>query len=79
MKKNIKFEDAILALEDIVKRLESGNFTLDESIGAFEEAVHLVKICNERLEAAEQNVRMLTEGEDGIITDVPFTKEDDET
>lgn len=79
MKKNIKFEDAILALEDIVKRLESGNFTLDESIGAFEEAVHLVKICNERLEAAEQKVRMLTEGENGIITDVPFTKEDDET
>ena len=79
MKKNIKFDDAILALEDIVKRLESGNFTLDESIGAFEEAVHLVKICNERLEAAEQKVRMLTEGENGIITDVPFTKEDDET
>jgi len=79
MKKNMKFEDAILALEDIVKKLEAGNFTLDESIGAFEEAVHLVKICNERLEAAEQKVRMLTEGEDGIITDVPFAKEDDET
>ncbi len=79
MKKNMKFEDAILALEDIVKKLESSNFTLDESIGAFEEGIRLVKICNEKLEAAEQKVRMLTEGEDGIITDVPFIKEDDET
>ena len=79
MEKKISFEEAMLSLEDIVKKLESGNFTLDESIGAFEEAIHLVKICNEKLEAAEQKVRMLTEGENGIITDVPFVKEDDET
>lgn len=79
MKKNIKFEDAICELEEIVKKLESGNISLDESIGAFEEAVRLVKICNEKLESAEQKVRMLTEGEDGSITDVPFIADGDET
>ena len=59
--KNMDFETALLKLEDEVKRLESGNMSLDESIRAFEEAVKLVKICNEKLECAEQRVRILTE------------------
>lgn len=79
MKKNIKYEDAMLSLEDIVKKLEAGTLTLDESLSAFEEAVCLVKICNEKLESAEQKVRILTEGEDGVITDIPFIQNQDET
>ena len=70
--KNIDFESAILKLEGEVKKLESGNMSLDESIKAFEEAVKLVKVCNERLESAERRVRILTEGTDGSITDMPF-------
>lgn len=72
MKNDMKFEEAIASLEDIVKKLESNSFTLDESLGAFEEAVKLVKLCNRRLEDAEARVRILTEGDDGIITDKPF-------
>lgn len=70
--KNIDFESAILKLEGEVKKLEAGNMSLDESIKAFEEAVKLVKVCNERLESAERGVRILTEGTDGSITDMPF-------
>lgn len=70
--KNIDFESAILKLEGEVKKLEAGNMSLDESIKAFEEAVKLVKVCNERLESAERRVRILTEGTDGSITDMPF-------
>lgn len=70
--KNIDFESAILKLEAEVKRLESGNMSLDESIKSFEEAVKLVKICNEKLENAERRVRILTEGSDGSVTDMPF-------
>ena len=70
--KKIDFETALARLEGEVKRLESGNMSLDESIAAFEEAVKLVKICNERLENAERRVRVLTEGADGAITDAPF-------
>ncbi len=73
----INFEQALLKLEDEVKKLEGGNKTLDESIAAFEEAVKLVKICNEKLEKAERRVRILTEGADGIITDMPFDGEDE--
>ena len=79
MKKNMKFEEAMIALEDIVKKLESGSVSLDESLSAFEEAVSLVKFCNEKLETAEQKVRILIEGADGEITDKPFSEFADET
>ena len=75
--KEMNFEEAIAKLESEVKRLEGGNMSLDESIGAFEEAVKLVKVCNERLEKAERRVRLLTEGTDGVITDVPFDSVDE--
>ena len=79
MKKDISFEDAMLALEDIVKKLETGSLSLDESLCEFEKAVHLVKICNAKLEEAEQKVRILTENADGTITDLPFDMTDDAT
>ena len=75
--KEISFEEAMSRLEGEVKRLESGSMSLDESISAFEEAVKLVKICNEKLEAAEQKVRLLTEFSDGTVTDVPFDTRDE--
>ena len=68
----ISFEEAMTKLETEVKKLEGGNMTLEESISAFENAVKLVKICNEKLESAERRVRLLTEGEDGQVTDLPF-------
>ena len=75
--KEIKFEDAIIKLEGEVKKLESGNMTLDESIAAFEDAVKLIGVCNKQLENAERRVRLLTETEDGSITDVPFDFNDE--
>ncbi len=75
--KDIKFEEAMQRLESEVKKLESGNMTLDQSIESFEEAVKLVKICNEKLESAERRVRILTESGDGSITDLPFDGEDE--
>lgn len=72
MKKNISFEQAITELEEITEKLDSGDLSLDESIEAFEKAVKLVKLCNEKLDAAEQRVRILTEAGDGTITDAPF-------
>ena len=77
MKKDIKFEEALEKLEESVKRLEGGNMSLDESLLAFEEAVKLVKICNEKLESAEQRVRILTESSDGAVSDAPFAVSDE--
>lgn len=71
MKKNITFEEAMTKLEDTVRKLEGGSMSLDDSLAAFEEAVTLVKICNEKLETAERRVRILVDNA-GEITDRPF-------
>lgn len=57
---NINFEDALKRLEEIVRSLESGQSPLDESLSLYEEAVYLVKLCNTKLDGAEQKVTMLT-------------------
>ena len=72
MKKTLTFEEAMLSLEDIVKKLEGGGLSLDESLSSFENAVKLVRFCNEKLEAAEQKVKILVEGADGAVSDAPF-------
>lgn len=79
MKKDITFEEAMLQLEDIVSKLELGNLTLDGSIKEFESAMGLVSICEKKLESAKQKVKILTENQDGSVTDSDFVKSDDET
>ena len=76
MSKNIKFEEAITKLEETVRLLEGGTLSLDESINKYEEALKYVKICNEMLEKAEQKVKILTEGADGMISDRPFIQDE---
>ena len=78
MENNLKFEEALQLLEEKVKLLESGNITLDASLAAFEEAVALVRVCNDRLSDAERRVRILTESSDGTVTDLPFEDMPDE-
>ena len=77
MSKEIKFEEAIVKLEDAVRLLEGGTLSLDESIEKYEEALKYVRICNETLDKAEQKVRILTESADGSITDRPFIQDED--
>lgn len=77
MKKTMTFEEAMLSLEDMVKKLEGGGLSLYEALSSFEEAVKLVRFCNEKLENAEQKVRILVEGEDGSVTDAPFDIDDE--
>ncbi len=66
MKKE-KFEEAFSKLEELVRKLESGNMSLEESLKAFEEGVRLSRICSERLDEAERRVEILVDNEKGII------------
>ena len=65
-KENKTFEEALARLEALVRDLESGNVDLDASLAAFEEGISLVRFCTERLENAEQRVKVLLEGANGI-------------
>ena len=46
-KKTLKFEEAMSALEQIVRQLESGNVPLDEALDKFKEGMELSQFCNE--------------------------------
>ena len=75
MKNNVTFEESMRALDEAVSKLESGSLTLDESLATFEEAVKLIMVCNEKINSAEQKVKMLIQNADGSVTDVPFDVE----
>ena len=59
----VTFEDALKRLEEIVRLLEGGDTALDVSLDLYEEAVSLVKICNSKLDSAQQKVTMLNSNE----------------
>lgn len=69
---NITFEAALSRLEEIVRMLEGGDAPLDMSLQVFEEGISLVKICNSKLEAAEQKIKILTETPDGNVVEGKF-------
>lgn len=64
----LDFEAALSELEALVERMESGELTLDASLGAFESGIHLTRACQRALASAEQRVRVLLEREDGNLT-----------
>lgn len=59
MKNNTDFEKALSELEDIVKKLESGNVGLNESIELYEKGINLSDTCNALLENAKQRVEVI--------------------
>jgi exodeoxyribonuclease VII small subunit len=54
-----KFEDALAKLEGIVKKMESGDMPLEESLKAFEDGIRLARLCAGKLDEAERRVDML--------------------
>ncbi len=76
MIKDMRFEEAMECLEDITRKLESGQLPLEESIREYERAVELIKICNAKLEAAEKKVKMLIEAPDGTVSVQDFARSD---
>jgi exodeoxyribonuclease VII small subunit len=66
------FEDAMSRLEDIVKDLESGELSLEDSFKVFEEGMKLIKFCSGKLEEVEQKVTMLVKDSDGKLVREDF-------
>jgi exodeoxyribonuclease VII small subunit len=61
-----KFENALEKLEDIVKKMESGDMPLDEALRSFEEGIKNICFCAAKLEEAERRVEMLLGKEDSL-------------
>ena len=65
-KKEKKFEECILELEEIVKNLESGEVELDDAINKYNEAMKLSKICSEKLKNAEEAINKIVNDDDTL-------------
>ncbi len=75
MKKR-KFEKDLERLEEIIHALENKELALEDSLGLFQEGIELYRLCNKRLEEAEEKVTMILE-ENGQLKQIPFTESED--
>jgi exodeoxyribonuclease VII small subunit len=72
-----KFEISLKKLEEIVRRLEGGELSLEESLKAFEEGVKHAGVCSARLNEAEQRVEVLLKRKDGAFAREEFRPDDE--
>ena len=68
----LSFEEALAQLEEIVRKLESGSLSLDESLELFERGQRLAGLCNDKLDEAELKIQQLTIAPDGSARLAPF-------
>jgi len=71
------FERSLARLEEVVRKLESPQLSLDEAMKLFEEGVGLSRECQKQLEEAEGRVEILLKKADGKMSAEPFEPEGD--
>lgn len=69
------FERSLGRLEEVVRRLESPQLSLDEAMQLFEEGVALSRECQKQLEEAEGRVEILLKKADGKLAPELFEPE----
>ena len=70
--KAVSFEQAMSRLEEIVRTLESGSATLDDSLKLYEEGIALVRACGTKLDEAEKKIKLLNVSADGVSGESDF-------
>ena len=75
---DLKFEDCLTRLEQIVAALETGNLPLEESLKVFEEGVQLARHCAKYLDEAERRIETLAKDESGNTITRPFALPSDD-
>lgn len=72
-----EFEKSFKQLEDIVRRLESEELPLDESLQLFEQGIRLSRFCHQRLEEVEKKIELILADAKGQPVLEPFDPEDE--
>lgn len=62
------YESAMVELEQIVADMEAGKLSLEDSLAAYKRGAELLAFCRNRLEDAQQQVRVL---EEGVLKELP--------
>lgn len=71
-KKPASFEEALAQLQEIVRELESGERSLDDSLKLYEQGIASLRTCHTFLDQAEQRIKKLVAGAGGKVTEEPF-------
>ncbi len=77
MKEEKTFESALEELEQIVKDLESGNIPLDKAMDKYTKAMNLVKLCQEKLDNATNQVNKIL-NENNELVDFKMNEGEDD-
>lgn len=56
---NMTYEKAVEKLNDIVKKLNEGKVTLDESLKYYKYGAALIEFCNNRLNEVKQQIEIV--------------------
>lgn len=73
---NLTFDQMLQRLDVIVRSLEKGDTSLEDSLTMYTEGAELIRICTARLNEAEQVVMRIQKGMDGSPSEIPFTGEE---
>lgn len=76
---NLKFEDAMHRLDEIVRAMESGEIGIEESITRYEEAMALRAHCQKILDQAELRIKKIQTDAAGRVEVEPFNPPTDQT
>jgi exodeoxyribonuclease VII small subunit len=57
------FEAAQAELDELVRAMEAGQMPLDRLLGAYKRGAQLLEFCRSRLDAVEEQVKVLEEGQ----------------
>ncbi len=71
---NLSFEEALQKLENIVKDLEGGRIKLDDAVEAYERAVALKRICEDKLQKAQLKIEKIETSPTGELLLQPLDK-----
>lgn len=54
-------EAAFAKLEEIIKKMEGGELSLEETFALYKEGLELVQLCSGKIEHVESEIRLLNE------------------
>ncbi|HEY9033309.1 MAG TPA: exodeoxyribonuclease VII small subunit [Pseudomonadales bacterium] len=69
--KTASFEQSLQTLEQLVRQMDSGELSLEQSLGVFEQGIGLIRQCQQQLQQAEQKVQLLVDN-NGELQTRPF-------
>ena len=58
-KQEIKYEEAIAQLEEIVRKMENGNLDIESLTTQLKTAQKLIKLCNDKLTKTDEEIKKM--------------------